>query len=165
MSRTPITKRFWPKVDQSGECWLWTGKRTHDGYGQIRVGSADESHAMAHRVAYEIENGEIPAGMLVLHRCDNPSCVRPSHLFLGTCSDNVQDAISKHRMAVGAANPRAKLRDLDVVVIRHRYRFDRGVRRAATLKLLAQQFRVSKDSIWDIVSGRTWKHSIEACAV
>ena len=102
-----LSDRLWSKVDKrhGDECWLWKGGRytTPNGspsYGCISIGSrSDKSKRMvpAHKLVWEIERGPIPAGMKVLHKCDNPQCVRPSHLFLGTQADNVADMISKER--------------------------------------------------------------------
>lgn len=92
-------QRFWARVDKSGECWLWRGatrsSRTPWNYGRIYENGRIRS---AHVVSYEMNLGAIPDGLLVLHRCDTPLCVRPSHLFLGTQRDNVRDARSKGRL-------------------------------------------------------------------
>lgn len=92
--------RFWAKViiiNDVDSCWNWTGAKYKCGYGHsIRPDDAYKTTS-AHRVAWMITNGEIPQGRCVLHRCDNKTCVRPSHLFLGTKKDNTQDAISKGR--------------------------------------------------------------------
>lgn len=102
----PIRERFWNKVDKTpgqgpnGTCWLWLGGTTDRGYGffsarypSIKIG--------AHKFAYLITRGVIPHKIIVCHECDTPRCVRPSHLFLGTYVDNMQDARSKGRMATG----------------------------------------------------------------
>lgn len=75
-------------------CWEWTGTKDKHGYGRVRV---DQRKARAHRVAWEAFKGEIPAGLHVLHRCDNPGCVNPEHLFLGTHGDNMRDREAKGR--------------------------------------------------------------------
>jgi hypothetical protein len=77
-------------------CWEWAGARNSDGYGKSYAGSG---YRMAHRVAWESSFGPIPDGLFVLHRCDNPPCVRPDHLFLGTNTDNVRDSVAKGRAA------------------------------------------------------------------
>jgi hypothetical protein len=95
-------RRFWAKVDKTGDCWLWTARLSRDGYGQFRTGGVGTPNARAHRVAWALAYGAIPEGLLVLHRCDNPRCVRPEHLFLGTSADNVADRNAKGRQATGA---------------------------------------------------------------
>lgn len=93
-----ISCRLTFRLDKSGgdnSCWLWTGKSKHRfGYGFINNGGRVE---LTHRVAWTLANGEIPAGLQVLHSCDVPSCCNPAHLFIGTASDNVQDMVSKGR--------------------------------------------------------------------
>ena len=95
MSRS-AEDRFWAKVDKTGDCWVWTGALTHSGYGKFKVRSYKV--VLAHRWAYEVTHGPIPAGLFVCHRCDVPSCVRPSHLFVGTQTDNMKDAAAKGRV-------------------------------------------------------------------
>lgn len=90
----PLAEHFWLKVDRTGDCWLWQATRRPKGYGTYYI---NRYPALAHRVAWELTNGPIPAGLDVLHHCDTPPCVRPTHLFLGTQSDNFADAKSKGR--------------------------------------------------------------------
>ena len=88
-------ERFWSKVEKGDFCWNWTSAISRGGYGKFSV--ARSKWVEAHRVSYLIEHGSIPDEMFVLHKCDNPKCVRPSHLFLGTQEDNVNDCIEKGR--------------------------------------------------------------------
>ena len=99
---TPLTERLWRRVDKGGHesCWPWTGSVCSDGYGTIgTTGEGREGSKIVgtHRVAYESVHGAIPSGMCVCHRCDNPRCCNPAHLFLGTQRDNVYDCIAKGR--------------------------------------------------------------------
>ncbi len=91
---TPPSARFWQKVQKGDGCWEWQGSRNKLGYG---ITSLRGRAIRAHRVSWEIVNGPIPDGLLVCHRCDNPACVRPDHLFLGTQIDNLRDMRTKGR--------------------------------------------------------------------
>lgn len=92
----PVHIRFWSYVNKSNECWAWTGSTDEHGYGRISlyVGS---SPLKAHRLSYEMRNGPIPEGMVIRHKCDNPNCVNPDHLEIGTQKDNARDMVERGR--------------------------------------------------------------------
>lgn len=135
-------------------CWEWSGCRNNKGYGQLRV---DGHKEQAHRVAYDLVIGDIPEDMLVLHRCDNPCCVNPQHLFLGTYQDNVDDMIEKGRDAYGDCwgerNGQSKLTEDKVMQIRQLLNEDNRSARE-----IGELFNVSKGAIMDIKSGRRWRN-------
>jgi len=87
-------KRFFEKINKTEKCWNWIAGKDKDGYGKIKI---DGKMVQAHRASWVIHNGDIPNGMCVLHRCDNPSCVNPEHLFIGTRLDNARDRDVKGR--------------------------------------------------------------------
>lgn len=159
MSRT-LADRFWEKVRhvEGDGCWEWTGARQSDGYAVIGYGrpSVEDRHrtARGHRVAWELAYGSIPVGLCVLHRCDNPGCVRPDHLFLGTLADNTSDMDRKGRgrRPHGESHPRAKLTLGEVNVIRSLY--DAG---GVTQAELGRIFGVSGVTIYKIVTRKIWK--------
>lgn len=92
----PLEERFWKKVKKSNisDCWIWSGFKNPHGYGGIEIKGG---MALAHRVAWELTYGKVPEELYVLHHCDNPTCVNPSHLFLGTQADNIRDMCLKGR--------------------------------------------------------------------
>ena len=100
-------ERFWRRVVKSDGCWLWTGHKDRLGYGKCR--SRDDRSVLAHRQSWELEHGQVPYGLCVLHRCDNTSCVHPDHLWLGTVADNNADMVAKRRSRFGERNHNAKL--------------------------------------------------------
>lgn len=147
-------KRFWAKVAkrEGGGCWEWTGKVDRDGYGFFKCAGL---WIRAHRISRTMHDGAIPDGLLVCHHCDNPSCVRPSHMFLGTAKDNGQDASSKGRFSNqlrGELIWSARLNAAAVVEIRRLHHL--GTPRAD----IASMFSVSLSAIDNILSSRTWKH-------
>ena len=153
--KIPLAKRFWAKVDKSTnkDCWDWGGAVGINGYGRISRGDGTGKDSFAHRVSWEIHCGPIPEGMYVLHKCDNPSCVNPAHLFLGTMADNAKDKVRKGRSTFGEKNINAKLTEKEVIEIRQLYATGEY-----THEKLSEQFGVSRVMIGYIVKGRNWKH-------
>jgi hypothetical protein len=100
--RGSLGERLWAKVDKTADCWIWTAAvlKPEWPYGVIQRGGRGEGTLLAHRVTFELAYGPIPDGLLVLHHCDNPRCVRPEHLFLGTQEDNLRDSALKGRNAL-----------------------------------------------------------------
>lgn len=146
----PAPERFWPKVQRSEGCWTWTGAKDWDGYPIFGLSSSQKS-VRGHRWVYEQENGPIPPGMQVCHTCDNPSCVRPDHLFLGTNQDNMTDRNRKGRTSKGEAHYAAKLTDEQVSQIRSLR--DSGLRH----REIAERFGVSRPYVSDLLRGRKRK--------
>jgi hypothetical protein len=151
--KLPVVERFHKYVDRNGPngCHLWTGSlRSSKGYGEFSVKGRPVS---THRFAWEIANGPIPARLQVLHGCDNPRCVNPAHLFLGTNNDNVLDKQKKGRQPKGERCGGAKITDEIVREIRARYRT--GIVRQIRL---AEVYGVSTVMIWKIVHRKKWTH-------
>lgn len=175
-----LRQRFESKVDRSGgpdACWPWTGSKPGYGYGLIGSGGKHGRTLRAHRVAWELANGPIPAGLWVLHLCDNPPCVNHRHLFLGDQAANMADMAAKkrsgpankpermprgarhgtqtmpHRIARGERHGAAKLTRRQVLEIASSSRSSR---------MLAAAFHVSRRTIMFIKQRRTWKSILEA---
>lgn len=147
---------FWSRVERGAPeaCWPWIGSRLPSGYG--RFYPAWKVGLYAHRFSWELANGrEVPEGLYVMHACDNPKCVNPAHLSVGTHSDNMRDAVSKGRHAhvvmPGERHPNHKLTAVQVAEIRRR------LGEGADRLLLASQFSVSKGTINHIATGRSWR--------
>lgn len=150
-SKTP-EERFWSKVNikSDTECWEWTGSKSKKGYGLF---DARCGESRAHRVSWMFSFGNVPNGVFVLHSCDNPSCVNPNHLFLGSAKDNTQDMIRKSRDSlIGSKNSQAKLSEVSIVEIKTLYQSGISISKISSL------FNVVYETIWDIVNGNTWKH-------
>lgn len=143
-------RRFWSRVNKTGDCWVWLGGKDRDGYGRIVISNV--AGVGAHHVAFRLETGRWSDRWL-LHTCDNPSCVRPSHLFEGDHKDNTADMMQKGRGAVGVRNGRAKLSEEDVRTIRKIYRPGRG----GGYRVLGEMFGVTRAMIRNVVKGWNWK--------
>jgi hypothetical protein len=152
-SHWTIAQRLDYYVDRSGgpdACWPWTGCLNANGYGGIKV---DGGAQLVHRVAWIVANGPIPDGHGVLHRCDNPACINPAHLWTDTHAANMADRDAKRRGGDlrGIHNGRAKLTEKDVLTIR-------GVYGRATVNEIARRFGLNRSAVYKILSGKRWKH-------
>ena len=150
--------RLWSRAEPVGDCLVWQGARAWGGYGLLMWNG--ERRRRAHRVAYELTHGPIPIGLHVLHRCDNPPCIRPEHLFLGTQTDNMYDRIAKGRGMLrppvrdqkGTHNPAATLDDRSVRAIRSL------AVQGVLHRIIASAFGVNKRTIGNVVRRDTWGH-------
>jgi hypothetical protein len=177
----PLAERFWSRVDKSGgadACWLWTGTKDGRGYGTLLAHG--NRHARANRVVWELVNGPIPDGLDVLHNCpdgDNPACVNPAHLWLGTHTDNMRDMsrkgrqnfqrhpekitkgeyglahMSREQRARGERHGCAKLTELQVLRIREQYAAGN-----VTQRQIASEYGVDRTTIGLIVRRQHWAH-------
>jgi hypothetical protein len=144
-----IDTRFWPKVrrGKEDECWLWMGASNPKGYGHIRY---ECIYYQAHRVSWEMHYGLIPKGKWILHKCDNPGCVNPKHLFIGDVYDNNLDMYNKGRAALDNGR---KLSDEQVHEIR--YLIDEG---SMTQRCIASIYGISPATICMIGRRQTWRN-------
>ena len=174
MSKKPFEQRFWERVSKNGppqphmttRCWEWIGTKDTHGYGQLRVKG---TMTLMHRFSYNLHYGEIPNKLCVLHECDNPSCVNPNHLWLGTKGDNTRDMERKGRAyhprgisngrhtkpesAVrGETHSSAKLTDDYVKEIRNLHAG------GTSYSQLAKRYHVGRSTIVRIVKREAWKH-------
>ena len=160
----PVDERFWAKVDKSnnGGCWIWIGGKL----GRLKHGGFWDGKQMtyAHRVSYEFVNGPIPEGKEIMHICDNPACVNPNHLMLGSHAENMLDAKTKGRTSggfhfvheenrsLGEKHGQSKLTDNDIREIRQKY--DSGIK----VNELARQYGMGHAQIGMIAHRRAWIH-------
>ncbi len=145
-----VEQRFFSYVEKTESCWNWKGFLNKKGYAQFRI---NYTRHPAHRVAYLLFRGPVEAGLLVCHRCDNPRCVNPDHLFLGTNQDNVRDMVSKKRHRTGSRKPNSKMNDESV-----RELFTMCSKRYFEHEELAKMFGVCRPLITNILNGKRWKH-------
>lgn len=151
-----LGERFWEKVARRGpdECWEWQAFRNKKGYGKMLIGSrADGTNRKeyTHRIAWLLTHGKMPSDC-VLHRCDNPPCCNPNHLFEGSRMDNSHDALAKGRLRVGERHQNAKLTVSAVREARADY-----ARGGVTIRALAARYGVTEMTIHHALRGHTWK--------
>ena len=144
-------QKLWRNVDvKPGQCWNWIAGKTKAGYG---LGVFARERFYAHRYSWELANEQpIPEGLFVLHKCDNPACVNPDHLFIGTQADNMADKARKGRQTRGETHGKAKLTDTDVVEIR-------AARQGGeSCRSIARRTGMSHQQISCVTRGKSWSH-------
>jgi hypothetical protein len=139
----PVEEKFWfyVKKGDNGECWEWTGFRDKDGYGKLRTG---KTNTAAHRISWQMHNRRVPKGKLVLHRCNNPSCVNPHHLYIGTQVHNMRDRKLAGNCPTGENHHNCKISDAVVAEIRET---------PGTYNQLAELFGISASQVGNIKRG------------
>jgi len=158
-TKIPIEQRLYNRIiETTAGCWEWQGARNNKGYGQVGL---ERKIILAHRASWTVTNGPIPENLIVRHICDNPPCINPNHLELGTYKDNSADAIKRNRAAIGVRHPNCVLSDDDVRAIRLEHRRftvigQRGYR--SNKKELAEKYGVSEGHIKEIVGMRERKN-------
>lgn len=137
-------------VRNEGECWIWTGGHDKDGYGVVRF--RGRRRVKAHRASYaEFKGwpGPVPSELMVCHSCDNPPCINPDHLFLGTSLDNKIDSVIKARHAFGERAHKAKLTESQAQEI---------LASDEPAPVLAERYGIHRNSIYYLRKGKSWKH-------
>ena len=147
-----VEERFWSRVDKKSRdgCWEWTAGKDDHGYGKLSNGKG--RHVKTHRYSWALHNGPIKKGLCILHKCDNPPCVNPEHLFAGTQLENIADMVSKSRHQIGSRNSRAVLTESKVRIIKSR--LDKGHKQQE----IADAMGVARSLISLIKSGKRWGH-------
>ncbi len=163
-------KRFLDKLEKQGDCWIWTASKRNKGYGAIAWIDPKSRKAInerAHRVSFRLFNGDIPENLFVLHRCDNPACCNPDHLFLGTKADNNRDMVEKGRHVSGGTHcgshyPSGKwksgLSHWNAKINENIVREIRKDKETMSYSQLKKKYGLSQTCLFKIVHRRTWNH-------
>ena len=151
----PLADRFWSKVEKTDGCWRWLGNKSKEGYGKFVAPNSQ----LATRFSWKLHYGDIPDGMCVCHKCDNPECTRPDHLFLGTRADNNKDRAAKGRssMANGERVPTHKLTEIKAIEIYFLYQSE-----CYSTRDIAKVYGVSDTVVKNIGTMKAWKHIHES---
>lgn len=181
LNDTPVYRaRFWAKVDKAGPipahlpelgpCWIWTASRTHKNYGNFGTGGSGRI-APAHRVSWFLEHGDLPDDRFVCHRCDNPSCVRPTHLFLGTHIENMADRTAKRRgrrpnLKPSYKKPKPPLKGLPRGENNHAARLTADLvvqlrldsQAGMTVSNLSRKYGLARSTLRAAINRETWAH-------
>ncbi len=148
-----LNNRFWSKVNIADlfSCWEWTAHKNHLGYGQFRFGC---NMVLSHRLSWELAYGKIPNNLQINHKCHNPSCVNPSHLYAGTHQDNMNDMINANRQKhpIGENNGKSILTEFQAIEI------IKLLKTNMKQTEIAKKLSVSKYCVWDIRRGKNWKY-------
>lgn len=155
MDRRSWEERFEARVLKTESCWLWTGPVHSFGYGVVASKDCGHKSIGAHRASYLHFIGDIPDGMCVCHVCDNPRCVRPEHLFLGTNKANIADMVAKRRNTRGESHPKAKLTERQVREIRSSY--TPKLVGGWTIPALAEKYGLSTSTVGGILRRKIWR--------
>lgn len=149
--RTKSIDKFWLKTNKRSddECWIYVGGKDKDGYAQFWDGD-NQVHTRAHIYSAKIHLGKKMPNMCVCHKCDNPSCVNPNHLFYGTALDNQQDKMAKNRQAKGESQGHSKLTNEQIEQIR--------ARANESYKVLCKEFNLVPSTVYRIWHNQSWKH-------
>lgn len=154
---SPVDERFWRQVRKTSGCWEWMGKaKDPRGYGQIGLGGKGAKQELVHRFSYQLHKGPIPEGLVVMHACDNPRCVNPDHLSVGTPSENIRDAVRKGRwkaippLHIGEKQHSSKLTAEKVLYMRANPQIP--------TKQFCEEYGCAPSSIRKARAGLSWKH-------
>ncbi len=142
-------KRFFSYVHKTNTCWLWSGCKGYNGYGQTYYRGRKER---SHRLSYAFFNGKLEPGLVIMHTCDNPSCVNPKHLRQGTAKANTIDCSNKQRLLKGEQQKQSKLKKVDILKIKKLYK------EGLSCAKIGERFDVSHTNIWFILTGKKWRH-------